>query len=67
MITINPFAEASQLVPSIVMQAFVVLMVVLVAVGTFFEMLHKKNFIYFFQNVKKAKQLRGFHKTPVYR
>jgi len=56
MITINPFAEVSQFVPSIVMQAFVVLMVVLVVVGTFFEMLHKKNFTYFFQNAKKAKQ-----------
>ena len=55
MITINPFAEVSQFVPSIVMQAFVVLMVVLVVVGTFFEMLHKKNFTYFFQNAKKAK------------
>ena len=30
-------------------------MVVLVAAGTFFEMLHKKNFTYFFQNAKKAK------------
>ena len=56
MITINPFAEVSQLVPSIVMQAFVVLMVVLVVLGTFFEMLHKKNVKYFFQNAKKAKQ-----------
>ena len=56
MITINPFAEVSQLVPSIVMQAFVVLMVVLVVVGTFFEMYHKKNVTYFFQNVKKAKR-----------
>jgi len=56
LITVNPFAEVSQLVPSIVMQAFVILMVVLVVVGTFLEMLHKKNFTYFFQNAKKAKQ-----------
>ena len=56
MFTVNPFAVASQFVPSIVMQAFVVLMVVLVMIGTFFEMLHKKNFTYFFQNAKKAKQ-----------
>jgi len=54
-ITINPFAELFQSVPSIAIQAFVVLMVVLVVVGTFFEMLHKKNFTYFFQNAKKAK------------
>ena len=45
MITINPFAEVSQFVPSVVMQTFVVLMVVLVVVGTFFEMLHKKNLL----------------------
>jgi len=56
LITINPFVEVSQLVPSIVMQAFVVLMAILVVIGTFFEMLHKKNFTYFFQNAKKAKQ-----------
>jgi len=56
MITINPFAEVSHLVPSIVMQAFIVLMVILVVVGTFFEMLHKKNVTYFFQNAKKAKR-----------
>jgi len=56
LITVNPFSELSLLIPSIVMQAFVILMVVLVAVGTFFEMLHKKNFTYFFRNAKKAKQ-----------
>ena len=56
MITVNPFAEVSQLVPSIAMQTFVVLMIALVIIGTFFEMIHKKNFIYFFQNAKKAKQ-----------
>jgi len=56
LITVNPFAEVSQLLPSILMQAFVVLMVLLIVVGTFFEMLHKKNINYFFQNAKKAKQ-----------
>ena len=70
MVTINPFAEVYQLIPSIVMQAFVVLMIVLVVVGTFFEMLHKKNFTYFFQNAKKAKQsatktLRVGEKTSI--
>ena len=56
MITINPFAELSNSLPSIIMQSFVVAMIVLVIVGTFFEMLHKKNVKYFFQNAKKAKQ-----------
>ena len=53
MITINPFVELSNSLPSIVMQGFVVMMIVLVIVGTFFEMLHKKNVKYFFQNAKK--------------
>ena len=56
MITINPFAEVSLMVSPIIMQAFVILMVVLVVVGTFFEMFHKKNVTYFFKNAKKAKQ-----------
>ena len=56
MIAINPFAELSNFLPSIIMQSFVVVMIVLVIVGTFFEMLHKKNVKYFFQNAKKAKQ-----------
>ena len=56
MITVNPFAEASQFVSSIAMQAFVILMVALVIIGTFFEMLHKKNVQYFFRNAKMAKQ-----------
>ena len=56
MITINPFSVLSETIPSIVMQTFVVVMIVLVMVGTFFEMLHKKNVKYFFQNAKKAKQ-----------
>ena len=56
MITINPFAEVSLIVSPIIMQAFVVLMLILVVIGTFFEMLHKKNVTYFFQNAKKAKQ-----------
>jgi len=38
------------------MQGFVVVMIVLVIVGTFFEMLHKKNVKYFFENAKKAKK-----------
>ena len=56
MITINPFSVLSETIPSIVMQTFVIVMIVLVIVGTFFEMLHKKNVKYFFQNAKKAKQ-----------
>jgi len=56
MITINPFSELSSSIPSIIMQGFVFMMIILVIVGTFFEMIHKKNVKYFFENAKKAKQ-----------
>ena len=56
MITINPFAVLSNSVASVVVQVFVIAMIILVIVGTFFEMIHKKNVQYFFQNAKKAKQ-----------
>ena len=56
MITINPFSELSEIVPSIIMQLFVVLIIILVVVGTLFDMIHKKNVKYFFENAKKAKK-----------
>ena len=56
MISINPFSELSQSVPSIAMQLYVVVMIVLVFIGTLFDIIHKKNVKYFFQNAKKAKK-----------
>jgi len=56
MITINPFAQLAESVPSILMQIFVFLMILLVLVGTFLDILHKKNVKFFFLNAKKAKQ-----------
>ena len=56
MITINPFSELSEYIPSITMQAFVVVLIILVAVGTVVDMIHKKNVKYFFENAKKAKK-----------
>ena len=47
LIAINPFSILSETIPSIVIQYFVVVMIVLVVIGTFFEMLHKKNINYF--------------------
>jgi hypothetical protein len=38
------------------MQLFVVAMIILVVVGTLFDMIHKKNVKYFFENAKKAKK-----------
>tara|TARA_B100000686_G_scaffold172578_1_gene179773 strand:- start:358 stop:1158 length:801 start_codon:yes stop_codon:yes gene_type:complete len=56
MITNNPFAELSNFLPSIVMQSFVIVMVVLVVIGTLVDIIHKKNVKYFFENAKKAKK-----------
>ena len=55
MIFTNPFAELAGSVPSVAMQLFVILMIALVIVGTFVDILHKKNVKYFFQNAQKAK------------
>ena len=56
MITTNPFFVLSKIVPSIIMQSFVVGIIILVVVGTLFDMIHKKNVKYFFENAKKAKK-----------
>ena len=56
MITINPFSQLSDFIPSIIMQVFVVGMIILVVIGTLFDIIHKKNVKYFFENAKKAKK-----------
>ena len=56
MITINPFSVLSEFIPSIAIQTFVVVMIVLVIAGTVIDMIHKKNVKYFFENAKKAKK-----------
>ncbi len=56
MLTTNPFTELAAVIPSGVMQAFVVLMVLLVVGGTILDMLHKKSAKYFFENAERAKK-----------
>ena len=56
MITTNPFSELAEIVPSFTMQSFVGLIIILVLVGTLFDIIHKKNVKYFFENAKKAKK-----------
>ena len=56
MFNINPFADLAQYIPSILMQTFVLLMFLLIAIGTIFDIIHKKNVKYFFENAKKAKK-----------
>jgi hypothetical protein len=55
MFTSNPFAELSGSMPPAVMQAYVVTMIVLVAAGTLFDILHKGSARYFFDNWRKSK------------
>jgi hypothetical protein len=55
MFTNNPFAELSTSIAPAVMQTYVVLMVVLVAAGTLFDVVHKGSAKYFFANWRKAK------------
>ena len=56
MFTTNPFSVLAETVPSIVMQCFVVLMILLIVTGTLLDIIHKKNVKYFFENAKKAKK-----------
>ncbi len=56
MFTSNTFAELSASIPTVVMQGYIVLMVLLVIGGTILDMMHKKSAQYFFENAKKAKK-----------
>jgi hypothetical protein len=56
MITSNPFVELSALIPPDIMQAYVILMVLLVIGGTLLDVIHKKSAKYFFENAQKAKK-----------
>jgi hypothetical protein len=51
----NPFAELSASLPPAAMQTYVVLMAVLVAAGTLFDIWHKGSARYFFDNWRKSK------------
>ena len=55
MMSNNPFSVLSETVPSIYLQAFVIIMIALVLIGTLIDIIHKKNVKYFFNNAKKAK------------
>jgi len=55
MFAINPFAELSAFIPPAVMQTYVVVMAVLVAAGTLFDIVHKGSAKYFFAHWRKTK------------
>ena len=56
MFTSNTFAELSASIPTVYMQGYIVVMVLLVIGGTILDMMHKKSAQYFFENAKKAKK-----------
>jgi hypothetical protein len=56
MFTSNPFSELSASIPTIVMQAYIILMILMVIGGTVLDMIHKKSAQYFFENAKKAEK-----------
>jgi hypothetical protein len=55
MFAMNPFAALSAWIAPAVMQGYVVLMVVLVAAGTVFDIVHKGSAKYFFANWRRTK------------
>jgi hypothetical protein len=55
MFTSNPFAELSASLSPAIMQAYVVVMIVLVVAGTLFDTVHKGSAKYFFQNWRRSK------------
>ena len=55
MFTSNPFAELSTYISPSVMQTYIVVMIVLVAAGTIYDVLHKKSAKYFRENMRKSK------------
>jgi hypothetical protein len=54
MFTSNPFAELSAFISPAVMQTYVVVMILLVAGGTLFDIVHKKSARYFFNHWRNA-------------
>ena len=56
MFTDNPYAELSALIPAIFMQAYVATMMLCVAGGTLFDIVHKKSASYFFRNWRSVRE-----------
>ena len=55
MLTSNPFAELSAYISPAVMQGYVIVMVLLVAGGTLFDIIHKGSAAYFFRNWRDSR------------
>jgi hypothetical protein len=55
MFATNPFAGLSASLSPSVMQGFVILMIILVAAGTLYDIVHKGSARYFFENMRRSK------------
>jgi hypothetical protein len=55
MFAINPFAALSASIPPAFMQGYVILMILLVAAGTLFDIVHKGSARYFFDSWRRSK------------
>ncbi len=55
MFTSNPFVEISTFIPPAIMQTYIIVMIILVAGGTVYDVLHKKSALYFRKNMQKSK------------
>jgi hypothetical protein len=55
MLTNNPFAALTDIFSPLVMQTYIVVMMVLVAAGTLFDIIHKRSARYFFDNWRASK------------
>jgi hypothetical protein len=64
MFSSNPFAALSASIPPAVMQAYVVIMIILVAAGTLFDVVHKGSAKYFFANWRRS-QSKGAKRVGV--
>ncbi len=56
MLTVNPFSTLADVITPGAMQAYVILMILLVVGGTVLDMIHKKSAKYFFENSQKAQK-----------
>ena len=56
MFTSNPFSELAAFISPEIMQAYVIVMILMVIGGTLLDVMHKKSAQYFFENAEKAKK-----------
>ena len=59
MLSSSPFAALAASVPPAVIQTYVIVMIILVAAGTLFDIVHKGSARYFFENWRRSKSKAG--------